>query len=144
MRAMQSVTLHAFTARRAEIFSRWETLLRIEPTTSPLGAPDALVHLLGQTFDGIVRALADRARPKVAPHTCLCGCNPLLAYFRAGEQAMLEALVLVQAEQRSLSAARRQAEVAELRAVVQAIGHEEVGLICSLCQRCAHKRAASG
>lgn len=141
---MQDITLHALRARRAEIFSRWEALLRAEPTTSPLGTPDALVHMLDQTFEELLAALAEAKRkPASGAHECLCGCNPLLAYFRSGEQAMLEALVLIQASRPRMTTRQRQTELAELQSVVQAVGQQEIGVICSICQRCASKRASA-
>ncbi|MBI2516243.1 MAG: hypothetical protein HYV95_04945 [Opitutae bacterium] len=144
MRVMQDVTLHALRARRAEIFSRWEALLRAEPTTSPLGTPDALVYMLGQTFDELLTALAEPKRKlALKDHHCLCGCNPLLAYFRSAEQALLEALVLIQAGRPQMTTRQRQAELEELQRVVKTIGEQETSVICSICQRCAGKRAGA-
>jgi hypothetical protein len=65
---------------------------------------------------------------------CRCGLNPFLNYFLAGEQALLEALVLVQAAEPSLDSAHRDTAITELYLVMHAIARVEVESLCSICQ----------
>ncbi len=76
----------------------WETLLRAEPTLSPLGNPDTLVYLMDETISGVLRTLRSRAlrhtpvnpRALLVPlqRHCACGLNPLLSYYATGEVAL--------------------------------------------------------
>ncbi len=102
---MQAELLAALRARRVEIRARWAELLRVEPVNTPLAQPDALAHLIDWTLEEIFRGLL-HATPRrrhsnvVQGHfrpECPCGRNPLLAYFAIAEQALQEALILVQA-----------------------------------------------
>ena len=56
---MQASLVRELSHRRGFLRARWEDLLRAEPVTSPLGLPDALVHLIDVTLEEIFAALAD-------------------------------------------------------------------------------------
>ena len=121
----------------------WEALLRAEPVSSPLGHPDALVHLINWTLDEIFTAIGNPlARHRAGgtrfgadePAHCPCGRNPLLAYFTAGEQAMHEALVLAQAASAPLDPLERDASFDELNLVLQHISRREIEAFCGVCQ----------
>lgn len=115
----------------------------MEPVGSPLGHPDALVHLIDWTLDEIFtgltnplarhRASRTRFHADEAPH-CACGRNPLLAYFAAGEQAMYEALVLTQAASTDLDPIERDAAFSELNLLLQQIARREIEAFCGVCQ----------
>lgn len=129
--------------RRAHIRARWEELLRAARVNTPLANPDMLVHLLDSTLDEILHLLRDphlrhRTIRTASIHTgranCECGRNPLLAYFLAGEQALLEALVLAQATPPVPDPVTRDSAVAELYQVVRGISQREVEAFCSVCQ----------
>jgi hypothetical protein len=62
--------------------------------------------------------------------------NPLLAYFVAGEQAMLETLVLVQAHHGHHDSAQTTA-VLELKHVLVQVARREIEAFCAVCQ---HRR----
>lgn len=140
---MQELLVTALRARRPAIRSHWESLLRTEPVTTPLGNPDALVHLIEWTMDEIFVALGNPlARSRVGGTrfaqderaVCPCGRNPLLAYFAAGEQAMREALILAQAAAAPLDPLQRDASLYELDLVFQQISRREIEAFCGVCQ----------
>jgi hypothetical protein len=141
--AMQESLLGALRVQRPQIRSRWAALLRVEPVGTPLGHPDALVHLIDWTMDevftGLTNPLAnhDRSRPNhSADHVvqCVCGRNPLLIYFAAGEQATREGLILAQAGSPALNPVERDASLAELNFVLQQIARREIEAFCGVCQ----------
>jgi len=140
---MQESLVSALRARRPQVLGRWEALLRVEPVGSPLGHPDALVHLIAWTLDEIFAGLTNPlARHRASrtrfsadePAHCPCGRNPLLAYFAAGEQAMREALVLTQAAIATLDPVERDASFSELNLVLQQIARREIEAFCGVCQ----------
>lgn len=131
-----------------QIRARWEALLRAEPINTPLAYPDALAHLIDWTIEEIfsgLSALATRRRFSRRPFTleaqphCPCGRNPLLNYFHAGEQAMREALVLVQVATPDLDPIERDASLSELDLVFRQIARREIEAFCGICQ---YRRAA--
>ena len=147
---MQEELAHALHARRPQIRERWEALLRVERACSPLAHPDSLVHLVNWALDeviGILRQDDGGAQPVLEPAAeCLCGRNPYAGFFRAGEQSIMEALILVQVEQAaSLNPKARDRAVAELNAALRGIRNREVTSFCSLCQHrpALESRAAS-
>lgn len=133
---MQPVILRHLRARRAQIRSSWDTLLQIEPVTTPLAEPQVLSYLFESTLDRIFDALKRPATELYpAAFHCPCGLSPFLSYFRTAEQVLLEALVLVHAENASESSADERAQdVTELRSVIRSIGREEMALFGSICQ----------
>jgi len=148
---MQANLLSAMRARRPSIRTRWVDLLRAEPVTTPLANPDTLVHLIDQTLDDVFAALAamqeaDRiaaAAAVVARAHCECGRNPLLAYFLAGEQALLEALVLAQVDTTGLTPTDRSTSVAALYVTVRTLARGEIESFCALCQHRTGKAPGS-
>lgn len=140
---MQESLLNSLCAQRSAIHARWDVLLRTERVTSPLAYPDALVHLIEWALDQIFAGLRDPATRKKAEHAggraaarpdCPCGRNPLLAFFLAGEQALLEALVLEQAAHLPINPAERDTALNQLYYVIRAIARREVDAFCSVCQ----------
>lgn len=135
--------LHALEAQRPDIHRRWETLLRVEPVNTPLGQPEALKHMVNYTLDTLFGALhTPQARRRLMRSNascaaerslCPCGRNPLLAYFVAGEQALLETLILVQASLPE-SAENRATDVQELKQTLAHVAHREIETFCAVCQ----------
>jgi len=139
---MQSHLLSALRAQHASIHDRWTTLLHVEPVSTPLGNPDALVHLVDWSLQEIFRALstlssrrraAHATSPDAKPH-CPCGRNPLLTYFSAGEQALREALILAQAAAPTLDPIGRDASWVELNLVINQLARREIEAFCGVCQ----------
>src|SRR5690606_19857610 len=135
--------VHALRSQLPQIRARWEALLHVEPVTTPLAYPGALVHLLAWTlqhiFDGLANAPPTHyvsRRPTCADygHGCACGRNPLITYFTAGEQAMREALVLAQAASPALTPDERDSSLLELDTVFRNIAHREIDSFCGVCQ----------
>lgn len=139
---MHSSLLRELQQRRFSIRARWEALLRTEPVTSPLAHPDALVHLIDTTLGEIFSALESStcSSPHAGSHSafddhhCPCGRNPLLAYFSAGKQAVLEGLILAQAASAPLDPVHRDASLEELTGIVREIATREIEAFCGLCQ----------
>lgn len=125
---MQEAFIRTLRARRGQIRARWEAFLRVERVNTPLANPDTLVYLFDQTLDEIFNALGDPPPLRqIAPPASDCEKNPLFAYFVAGEQALLEALVLAQAGARDLDPKERDADVAHLRQVMHKIARRDIG-----------------
>jgi hypothetical protein len=145
---MEESLVQALRTRRPQIRERWEALLRVERANTALAHPDTLVHLLDWSLDEVLHALTMRTptrRSSSPPHTnlrddCECGRNPLLHFFIAGEQALLEAVVLVHAELPRLDPVARDRAVTELYLTLRALAHAEVVSFCALCQ---HRRDGS-
>lgn len=126
---------NALHAHRTQIRARWSEILLIEPVNTPLANPHTLVFLIDHTLDTVFAALRRGTirRPVIAP-VCACGRNPFLSYFRAGTQALFEALVLIQAEVPTLDPAERDASFMELRVAINWIAWEEIDVFGSLCR----------
>lgn len=136
---MRPVVLNALRSRRAPIRHAWETLLRLEPVTSALALPDALIHYIPAS---ILEILTQAARFRAAPLTlvearrfgwpeCPCGRNPYLAFYRAGEQAMLEGLVLLHCE--LPPSLRSEGDLAEILYATRLVARANGGEFCSAC-----------
>lgn len=134
---MQEEVIRALRDRRGEIRARWEAFLRIEAVATPLANPDTLVFGIHQSIGEILTLLKQPYLPGAGQEKdaeCSCGKNPLLAYYRAGEQAMLEALVLVQVGMPSLNPVVRDLAFAELKHVVNTVARREISAIAGVCQ----------
>lgn len=146
---MQEEIVQALHARRPQIRQRWEALLRTERATSPLANPDSLVHLVDWALKEILGSLSlsvstnQRLTPKSAEPHCACGRNPYLAFYSAGEQSILEALILSQAAQPVLDPIARDSAVAELGTALRRLRNCEVESFCALCQHRATALAAN-
>ena len=134
---MQEEFVRELSARRRDIRARWEALLRIERVNTPLANPEALVFMLDWTLDEVFSSLQRphaKRRGTSAPVVCPCGRNPLLAYFAAGKQALVEALVLAQSSHMALDPALRDEALVELKHCVHEITRREIESFCSVCQ----------
>lgn len=141
---MDERTLHALESQAPELHERWENLLRVEPVNTPLGQPEALKHMIDFSLNTLFAALHTPHAPKrrnlksvrewtADPKICPCGKNPLIAYFVAGEQALLETLILVQASQPDCLETRT-AAVYEAKLALANLAHREIETFCALCQ----------
>jgi hypothetical protein len=137
---METDLLCRLRERRNRTHIQWEALLRAEPIVTPLGHPDALVHLIDWSLDEIFSTLANPLPPQLAdegacgPSVCPCGRNPLLAYFEAGKRALQEALILAQAASAPLDPMERDHSMRELVEVVQQLARRETEAFCQVCQ----------
>jgi hypothetical protein len=122
-------------ARSAQIDARWEMLLRGERVRTPLANPDALARLIPWAREEILEHAPIQADDPAHNVTCLCGRNPFIAFYTAGEQAILEALVQVQCETAPLEASVRDRTLARLHTSIRAVKQREVAQFCLLCQR---------
>jgi hypothetical protein len=134
--------LAALRLRRAGIRVRWIELLFVEPVNSPLANPQTMTFMLDQTLDEVFQALQDGESPRAAKAPqCECGLNPYLAYYRAGVQALHEALVWAQAEAGKITPAERDRAFVELDSIIRRIAGRDIETFASLCQE-RHLRAA--
>lgn len=124
---------------RPLIRRRWEELLRIEPVSSPLANPDAMAMFIPDSMADIDRALrgpfSHRVSERGERHRAVaadCGHNPYRAYFKAGEQALREAVTLAQtachADVSDDSAAT------EVRGIVNAVARPQINAFCKVCR----------
>lgn len=142
---MDKSLLLALQERRSQIRARWETLLRIERVETPLANPDTLVFMFDRTFDEVLAALpAPPAEPLRSRPKCRCDCNPMRAYFPALEQALMEALVLVQAEHPALGAAERVGAVTELCTTLRRIAQKEIAAFDQICRKRVRRKKSAG
>jgi len=126
--------LSQLRAVRSAIKREWETLLRAEPTLSPLGHPDMLVFLMDETLDQLHDGLQgqplkdwlSRSPALVAPlqRSCLCRINSLLNYYTTGELAVRAATAKV----------LKPEEVEEAVLIFHALAHQEIETLCSVCR----------
>lgn len=131
---MKSEFERALRERRAQIRTRWREILFVEPVTTPLADPRALEFLLDDTLNQLFAMLGRENGAKAEPWpVCACGRNPFLAYFRAGRQALLEALVMVVATAPDRSAEERDAAFAELEAAIRHVARDEIEGFRGLC-----------
>lgn len=131
---MDESALSKLRAARPAIKREWETLLRAEPTLSPLGNPDTLVFLMDETLDQMIEGLRDlpvkdwiqRSPALLAPlqRRCLCRINPLLNYYTTGELA-------VHAGTAGILAA---ADMDEVILYFHALAQQEIETLCSVCR----------
>ena len=126
---MDESQLHALKDRRPQIRERWEALLRIERLHTPLADPDILVYLFDQTLDEVLSSLPGHVVGPVKPlPKCRSEVNPMKVYFPALEQALMEALVLVQTEMPELNRKARVEAVEELATTLHQIAQREITL----------------
>lgn len=140
---MQGKIIRALEERRAQIRARWEALLRIEKVTTPLANPDTLVFGLDQSLDEIFAMLhqpPSHIPDKDAPSDA--GPSPWRAYFRAGEQALLETLVLTQSEMDALDPTARDTSFGNLKQVINCLTQREIGAWAAICQQTGKPRRA--
>lgn len=116
--------------------------MRIERVTTPLANPDTLVYHFNHTLDEIFALLAAPGErgPLLALHEG-CACNPFRAYYLAGEQALLEVLVLAQAARPGVTTADRADAVAELKFAVNTIARRDIESMNGLCLHCGRDGA---
>lgn len=130
-------------ARRAAIKQAWERKLRHEPVTSPLANPDTLVLLMDRTLEDLGAALSLRCRAGAGELAsanrglragCLCGLNPLLAYFRVAA-SVLPAVMSHGADHcPDLSAAEYAGCLQEMQSELHHLAMEEIRSFCAMCQ----------
>jgi hypothetical protein len=128
--------LASVMACRASIEEHWRTLLNIEPVSGPLANPEALQYLIPQALNEIFtraskRKAATLESARAELPTCNCGHNPYRAFYLAGEQALTEAAVLLQAKQPP--ALRRESDLACLVFAARAAARSEIDAFCGAC-----------
>lgn len=133
---MQAEFIRTLQAGRKQICARWEAFLRIERVNSPLANPDTLVYLFDQTLDEVFERLGDSLpRRSFARLNQVSDKNPFVAYYRAGEQALLEALIHTQAKSSTLDSSSRDTDLAKLKLVLGTIARREILAWEGICRR---------
>jgi hypothetical protein len=130
------------SARRPALKMAWERKLRHEPITSPLANPDTLVLMMDRTLDELESALRKRCVDSTPPTSpmrgmragCLCGLNPLLAYFRIGAN-VLSTLMSNGADRcPELGALGFAGCLQEMIGELHLLAQEEIRSFCAMCQ----------
>lgn len=126
-------------ALRPAVKERWEDLLRLEPTLTPLANPDTLVFMMDATLTQLLSALAAPSFKRwmkknptcVAPmqSRCHCSINPLLTYYTTGELAL-----------RAAAGSSLGQDLEEVLLYFHSLGQREIE---SLCGVCAYKDSAA-
>lgn len=136
---MSPAVLNGLRSRRAGVATCWEHLLRLEKPAGPLAEPDLLARLIPHSLHQIMEfADAYHGRPLTLrdsrslklPH-CACGRNPFRAYYAAGEQAMLEAVILLHRELPSQD--RAETDLAEAVRATRLAARADIESFCGLC-----------
>jgi len=148
---MHEVLLHALRRQRSILRSRWETLLRSEPASSPLANPDILVLMMDWTLDeweaAMRRPASRRRRPAGSANLergdCPCGMNPLLRYFHTAELALDEMLAAlpIPAGEGEPAIFAREAFVADVRRSFKVVADREIETFCAVCRQ--HQRSST-
>jgi hypothetical protein len=141
-RLMHDSFLRALQTQRPQLRRRWEELLRAERVTSGMANPDSLIYLMDWTLEQLMnelrqshyrRHLTDNGRPSERQR-CVCGMNPLLAYFSAAEQAVIEILFLDSGELSQLSSLERSASLEDLKSALHEVARRDIESFCAVCQ----------
>jgi hypothetical protein len=137
---MQDEVRRALMEQRDNIHARWEALLHEHDSKTPLGNPDCLVFMMDWSLNEIFAGLRELPTRRLLSHTndepeCPCGMNPLLAYYRTAELALVEALERVHAAMPTLSESDKTAGRQLLQAIVAKVRCREVETFCAVCQR---------
>lgn len=132
---MHESLLIALRGLRSTFCLHWERRLRKLPPSSGLATPDALVHLMPATTESLLTELTSPSRSRAKPTACPCGLNPMLAYFVAAEDALLEVLFLNKTVWPSLDPRERESALKDMRAALQRVASREIDGFCSLCTK---------
>ncbi|MDP2138053.1 MAG: hypothetical protein Q8J74_09375 [Candidatus Didemnitutus sp.] len=139
---MDESLIQQLEAQRPSFKREWETLLRTEPTLSPLGNPDTLVFMMDETLSDLIKGLRRREQKHQAVNPrsllvplqrhCECGMNPLLTYYATGELAvhLVAGNVL-----------KQEVELDETLACYHTLAMRELHMLCAVCQ---HRQSGSG
>jgi len=141
--------------RRPAIKDAWERRLRRESVTSPLANPDTLVMMMERTLDELFATLASshlhghehRTRSTRDRTGCLCGLNPLLAYFRTLASTLC-ALGATDGKSFGVLSPDSVAQCLEFTLeTLREIARRDIAAFCSVCQseisagqRCGHAK----
>jgi len=139
---MHDSFLRALQTHKPQLRRRWEELLRAERVTSGMAHPDHLIYLMDWTLDQLLNELRQArfrrhldGRTKVNERqACECGKNPLLAYFSACEQAVIEVLFLMEGELSNLSSIERSASLEDLKSAIHEVARRDIEAFCAVCQ----------
>ena len=97
---MEPGFLELLRSRAAEIHVRWEELLQLDSLSGILGDESAFTQLIPFTIACVLIEIARQAvmaKRRGGCPNCICGHSPYLRYYKAGEQAFAEVVVLLQA-----------------------------------------------
>ncbi len=140
---MHRVFVAELAARRAAIKQTWERKLRGEPVTSPLANPDTLVLLMDRTLEDLAAALSLRCRASAGEPTppsraqrsgCLCGLNPLLAYFRVAAGVLPSVMASTGEGVAELGATEYAGCIQEMLSELHNLAADEIRAFCATCQ----------
>lgn len=125
----------------ARILARWREQLRALPPSSALAAPELLTPMMAPAIARVrneaARHLDDPPSPAGSPEAaeCLCGLNPLVAFYLTGEASTFEVLWSQHDALAPLAPEARETMCRVLREAWRSAATEEISLFCSVCRR---------
>lgn len=143
---MHAELVQALSNQRPQIVARWGTYLRMQPVVSALARPETLMFgvdgVLDEVFARLRRPPPKRPVRRWADN--FCSRNPLRAFYAAGEQALLEMMVVAQTLQGQTVPRQRAAALEEVRQAIRSISRRDLEGLASLCRTCAANLTGTG
>jgi hypothetical protein len=140
---MKNAFIDEVARRRDEVRQRWRVALRHIPVHTALGNPDTLAFMIEPTLNRLFAAVSERREapwlPAALPEMRLveaasrCGLNPMIAYFLAGESAIVAVTRSIRGCGTMTESEMLTAEN-ELLATLRELGRGEITGFCGICQ----------
>lgn len=138
--------VQALSTQRPQIVARWGTYLRMQPVVSALARPDTLMFgvdgVLDEVFARLRRPPPKRPVRRWADN--FCSRNPLRAFYAAGEQALLEMMVVAQTSRGHSLPRQRTSALEEVRHAIRAVARRDLEGLASLCRTCTANISGTG
>lgn len=141
---MKRAFLTALQASRETIKELWRANLRKVPLHTPLANPDLLAFMMDESLDEVLPSPSriESSRPQRADWSATselakqgqcCGLNPYIAYFLAGEAALVAVIRGIEPGPR-LSENDILTSETELLFSFRVASHREINAFCEICQ----------
>lgn len=118
----------------------------MQPVVSALARPETLMFgvdgVLDEVFARLRRPPPKRPVRRWADN--FCSRNPLRAFYAAGEQALLEMMVVAQTLQGQTVPRQRTAALEEVRQAIRSISRRDLEGLASLCRTCTANLTGTG
>ncbi|MGA3008253.1 MAG: hypothetical protein ABSE59_10220 [Opitutaceae bacterium] len=140
---MKRAFVDALEIRRSVIKHQWEAALRRVPVPTPLANPDTLIFMMDATLNKLFALARSRSIHQwISKHpltgygvgrNCRCGLNPFVAYFLAGESALVSISRAIRPHH-GLTENDILISEAELLFALRVLGHREINAFCEVCR----------
>lgn len=118
----------------------------MQPVVSALARPETLMFGVDGVIDEVLARLR-RPPPKRPVRRWadnFCSRNPLRAFYAAGEQALLEMMVVAQTAAGQSLPRQRAAALEEVRQAIRAVARRDLEGLASLCRTCTANMTGNG